>query len=61
MIVGALTDRVYAWLPMLLRLSVAVMVKLNVPPAVGVPESKPAFAPLGVRVSPAGKDPEVTA
>ena len=38
-------------------LSVAVMVKLNVPPAVGIPES----APADVSVTPAGSDPAVTA
>jgi hypothetical protein len=41
--------------------SVAVIVTVDDPAAVGVPDTVPAPAPLGVRVSPAGSDPLVTA
>src|SRR5579862_7545892 len=51
----------YAWLalygPVPVELSVAVTVKLKVPAAVGVPESRP----LGASGTPVGVAPEVTA
>ena len=53
-IVGALTVRVYAWLPVALVLSVAVIVKLKLPPAVGVPDSVPVEL---LSVKPAGNAP----
>ena len=60
-IVGAAMVSEYAWLPENGPgnglLSVAVRVKLKVPPAVGVPESAPAVD----SVRPAGRLPEVTA
>ena len=46
-----------ATLPVLLKPSVAVTVKPNVPAVVGLPLSRPA----GDRVSPWGRTPEVTA
>ena len=53
--------RVYALLPVNgpvpVELSVAVTVKLNVPPAVGVPDSTPEL----LSVNPAGNPPVVTA
>jgi len=59
--VGALTVRVYVWLPVKgpepVLESVAVTVKLNEPAAVAVPESVPSEA----RLRPAGREPAVTA
>ena len=61
LIVGGAMATVYAWLPLNgpgngLE-SVAVTVKLKVPPAVGVPAS----TPPGLSVTPAGRLPAVTA
>ena len=60
-IIGAASTNEYALLPVYgtvpVELSVAVTVKLNVPPAVGVPESAPEL----LSVNPAGSAPAVTA
>ena len=60
-IVGAAIVSVYAFepvngAPVPVELSCAVTVKLNVPPAVGVPES----VPEEESVKPAGRAPDVT-
>ncbi|CAJ0822896.1 hypothetical protein LMG18101_05256 [Ralstonia flaminis] len=55
--VGAFSVIEYAWLPEKPLLSVALSVKLNVPPAVGVPDS----VPVELSVKPTGRAPAVTA
>ena len=55
-VTGAVIVTLYERVPVFAELSVALIVKLDVPAVVGVPESTP---PL-LRVSPAGNVPELT-